>query len=363
MFGKKYGYQSSISKLMKSHLGKIYNILKKKRFITNYSTVLDIGSNDGTFLNFFKKTNKLYGIDPTANKFKSYYKSHIKRINSFFSFKKINQILKRKAHQKFDLISSFAMFYDVNNPNLFCKDIFKLLKPNGVWILELSYFPLLLKNLTYDQICHEHVSYYTLSVFKDLAEKNNFKIINVSLNEINGGSIQIICSKFSSKIKVQNKSFITSILKDENKIKLKSFENFNKRILFLKKKLLNFFNENKNKKIFGYGASTKGNVVLNYCGLNTKHLRYICDANKLKDGSYTPGSNIKIISKNLMRRLHPDYLFILIWSFRKEVIREEINYLKKGGKLVFMLPRFHVIHKNNYKRYWKKEFKNQSYQY
>ena len=125
------------------------------------------------------------------------------------------------------------MFYDVNNPNLFCKDIFKLLKPNGIWILELSYFPLLLKNLTYDQICHEHVSYYTLSVFKDLAEKNNFKIINISLNEINGGSIQIICTKLSSKIKVQNKSLITSILKDENKIKIKSFENFNKKEYYI----------------------------------------------------------------------------------------------------------------------------------
>ena len=148
MFGEKYGYQSSISKLMRNHLYRIYTTLKKKKYIDNNSTVLDIGSNDGTFLNFFKKTKKLFGIDPTANKFKKFYKPHIKRINSFFSFNKIYSIFGKNAYQKFDLVSSFAMFYDVNSPNLFCKDIYKILKPNGIWILELSYFPLLLKNLT-----------------------------------------------------------------------------------------------------------------------------------------------------------------------------------------------------------------------
>ena len=158
MFGNFYGYQSSISKLMTSHLRNIYKDVYNKNLITKNSTVLDIGSNDGTFLNFFKKSNNLYGIDPTANKFKKYYKSNIKRINNFFSFKNVQKEFKN-CSQKFDLVSSLAMFYDINDPNSFCNDIFKLLKPNGVWILELSYFPLLLKNLTYDQICHEHVTY------------------------------------------------------------------------------------------------------------------------------------------------------------------------------------------------------------
>lgn len=363
MFGEKYGYQSSISKLMKNHLYKIYKSLKKKKFVENNSFVLDIGSNDGTFLNFFKKSNKLYGVDPTSNKFKKFYKSNIKRINSFFSFKKICQVFAKNSNKKFDLISSFAMFYDVNTPNSFCRDICKLLKPDGIWILELSYFPLLLKNLTYDQICHEHVTYYSLKVFKNIAEKNHLKIIEVSLNEINGGSIQIICAKKNSKRKILSQSLITSILRDEEKIKVKSFENFNKRILLLKRKLLNFFEKNQNKKIFGYGASTKGNIVLNYCGVNDKSLKYICDANKLKYGSYTPGSNIKIISKEKMRKMKPDFLFVLIWSFRKEVIREEIKFLKKGGKLIFMLPRFHIIDKKNYKKFWKKKFEHQSYNY
>jgi 2-polyprenyl-3-methyl-5-hydroxy-6-metoxy-1,4-benzoquinol methylase len=363
MFGQNYGYQSSISKLMTNHLEKIYKNLITKKFINNTSSVLDIGSNDGTFLNFFKKTNILYGIDPTSNKFKNFYKPHIKRINNFFSLENVKKNIKKSQNQKFDLISSIAMFYDVNNPNNFCTDIFKLLKPNGIWVLELSYFPLLLKNLTYDQICHEHVTYLTLSIFKKIAENNNFKIVEVLLNEINGGSIQIICAKKYSKRKVYSQKKIELILKDEKNIKLKSYQNFNKRISNLKKQVNLFFLKNKKKTIYGYGASTKGNIVLNYCNITNKNLKYICDANILKMGLFTPGSNIKIISKKEMRSDNPDFLVILIWSFRREVIKEEINFLKKGGKLVFLLPRFHIIDKKNYKQYLKKNFQDQAYNY
>ena len=363
MFGDSYGYQSSISKLMTNHLEKIYTKLITKKFINSTSSVLDIGSNDGTFLNFFKKTNTLYGIDPTSNKFKNFYKSYIKRINNFFSLENIKKNIKNSKNQKFDLISSIAMFYDINNPNTFCKDIFKLLKPNGIWILELSYFPLLLKNLTYDQICHEHVTYLTLSIFKEIAENNNFKIVEVSLNEINGGSIQITCAKKYSKRKVYSQKKIELILKDEKNIKLKSYQNFNKRISNLKKQVNLFFLKNKKKTIYGYGASTKGNIVLNYCNITNKNLKYVCDANILKRGLFTHGSNIKIISKEEMRSDNPDFLVILIWSFRKEVIKEEINFLKKGGRLVFLLPRFHIIDKKNYQQYLKKNFQDQAYNY
>ncbi len=363
MFGQTYGYQSSISKLMTNHLKKIYKKLIHKKYINNKSSVLDIGSNDGTFLNFFKKTNHLYGIDPTANKFKKFYKPYITRINDFFSFENIKKKSSSQIKKKFDLITSIAMFYDINDPNKFCKDVYKLLNPNGIWVLEFSYFPLLLKNLTFDQICHEHVTYLTLMVFKNIVEKNNLKIIEISLNEINGGSIQIICTKKTSRRKIISKSFIKNLLNDEKKIKIKSYKNFNKRISNLKKKFNKFLKKNKKKNIYGYGASTKGNIVLNYCNIKNHNLNYICDANILKKGLFTPGSNIKIISKEKMRDDQPDYLVIFIWSFRKEVIKEEINFIKKGGKLIFLLPRFHIIGKKNYKKYLKKNFIEQSYKY
>ena len=254
------------------------------------------------------------------------------------------------------------MFYDVNDPNSFCRDIYKLLKKNGVWILELSYFPLMLKNLTYDQICHEHVTYYTLTVFKNIIEKNNLRIIDLSFNEINGGSIEIICSKKNSKLKTDKKK-IKKIMINEKKITEKSYENFNKRINKVKNLIRMFVDLNSNKKIIGYGASTKGNIVLNHCGIKNNKIQEICDGSKKKKSKYTPGSNIKIISKQKMRKRNPDYLLVLIWSFRKEVIKQEINYLKKGGKLVFHLPRFHIVSIDNYETYIKKDFKDLSYNY
>ena len=149
---------------------------------------------------------------------------------------------------KYDLITSFAMFYDVDDPNTFCKDIHDLLNPNGVWVVEFSYFPLLLKNLTYDQICHEHVTYYDLKVFKKLINKQNLKILDIKLNEINGGSIQLICSKKSSNLKKNNK-IIKKILEIEKKIGKDSFSKFNERIKNHKTLVKTFFNLHSKKKL------------------------------------------------------------------------------------------------------------------
>lgn len=361
MFGKNYGYQSSISLIMKEHLKNICKKLYKEKIIDDKSAVLDIGSNDGTFLNFLKKTNKLYGIDPTIKKFKHYYNPNIKKINNFFSLKNIKNYFKNSKLKKFDLITSLAMFYDINNPNKFCQDIHNLLKDEGVWLVEFSYFPLLLKNLTYDQICHEHVTYYTLRTFKQIIEKNNFRIIEVSLNEINGGSIQVLLKKSNAKREILSKQSIKSILSDESKIGVYAYNNFNKRINKLKVKI-NKFLENK-KNVCGYGASTKGNIVLNHCGINFKQLSYIFDSNKYKFNRFTPGSNIKIISKKFIKILKPKYLFVLIWSFRKEVIKEQISFIKQGGNLVFHLPKFHIINKKNYKKFYKLSFNKLSYSY
>ena len=336
LFGESYEYKTSLSNLMILHLKKKINFLKKKKYINDNSWILDIGSNDGTFLNQFKKNNKLYGIDPSARKFKNLYKKNINVINNFFSKK--NVITRSNKSIQFDLISSFAMFYDVNEPNLFCQDICSLLKKNGIWILELSYFPLMLKNLTYDQICHEHATYYSLTVFNNIIKKNKLKIIDATLNEINGGSIEIICSKKSSDLK-------TNKINDT-------------------KNLINMFLElNSKKKILGYGASTKGNIVLNHCKIKDEKIKFICDGSKKKRSLYTPGSNIKIISKQEMRKINPDYLLVFIWSFRKEVIQQEIDFLKKGGKLVFHLPRFHIVNIDNFQSYLRSNFKELSYKY
>jgi NDP-4-keto-2,6-dideoxyhexose 3-C-methyltransferase len=358
MYGPQYGYKTSVSNLMINHLREKVKELEKYKIFKNNSNILDIGSNDGTFLNFFsnsKKNFQLYGIDPSASAFLDSYKKDINIIIDFFNENSVNKFFKKKKI-KFSLITSYAMFYDIEEPNEFCKDISNLLEKNGIWSLEFSYFPLLLKNLTYDQICHEHCIYYSLTTFNNIAKKNNLKIINFSINEINGGSIEIVCSRKDSNYK-SNLIKINQVLDEEKKIYQDDFNRFNLRIQNSKKILKLFLEKHTKTEVVGYGASTKGNVILNYCNITNKHISYICDANPSKIGKFTPGSHIQIISKEKMRKLKPKYLLVLIWSFRKEVIKQEELFIKSGGKLIFPLPVFHVVDRENYLQYLKEDFK------
>ena len=182
---------------MISHLKKKIYKITKLNILRKNDNILDIGSNDGTFLKLLGKKYNLWGVDPSAKKFKKNYKE-MNLITSFFSKKNIVKKNKNKKI-KFKLITSFAVFYDVDEPNNFCKDIENLLDDDGVWVCEFSYFPLMLKNLTFDQICHEHLVYYTFNVFEDIVKKNNLKVIDYQLNEINGGSIEIIIAKNNFK--------------------------------------------------------------------------------------------------------------------------------------------------------------------
>jgi NDP-4-keto-2,6-dideoxyhexose 3-C-methyltransferase len=350
MYGSGYGYWTGLSQLMVAHMKKKIEKLNK---LKKDSYILDIGCSDPTFLDLIKKKNQklnLFAVDPSSEKFKNTFeKKGINLIVDYFSKKKIDNYM-NNAHlvkKKFSLITSFAMFYDIEDPNSFCRDVYNLLEENGTWIVEFSYFPLLLKNLTFDQINHEHVTYYTLTTLNNILKKNGLHINDVNFNEINGGSAEVIVTKKNSKRKV-NRDKIHKIFNEEKKINENSYKKFNLRLQNVSKVVNHFINEKKNK-IIGYGASTKGNIILNYCKLNNKKLKYIADGNSQKWHRFTPLSNIKIISKTKMRKLKPDYLFVLIWSFRSEVIKQEKKFLLKGGKLVFPLPIFHIVDKDNYK--------------
>ncbi len=340
MYGVNYGYMSSLNKSMISHLKLKALSLKNRYKLKSKDSVLDIGSNDGTFLSFFNNKFNLFGCDPTIKKFSKYYRKDINQIPLFFSSKLFND-------KKFQLVSSISMFYDLPDPLTFAKEINSILSKDGVWHIELSYMPMMIKNRSYDTICHEHLEYYSLRSLKYLLDKAGLKIINLSFNQINGGSIELDVVKKKSKLN-ECKHLINWVLESE---RLNKYNEIEKHKLFFKecqnhkillKKLLITLKK-QNKKIIGYGASTKGNVLLQYCNINSKILDYIAEVNKFKFNKYTPGSNIKIISEKEAKLKKPHYLLVLPWHFKDHIVKREQNFLKNGGKLIFPLPDIEII--------------------
>ena len=344
MYGNNYGYRTGLNSSMVNHIEKKIKYLKKKVKINEGDIIMDIGSNDGTLLKCFNHNkNELIAVDPTISKFKKYYPKEIKKIANFFSKQNLNKTLKKR---KVKLITSIAMFYDLPNPISFVKDIYNLLDDEGIWHLEQSYSGHMLKNLSYDTICHEHLEYYSLKSIKYIFDRCNLKIIDIKFNKINGGSFAISVAKKESSMKT-NKILIKKILNDEKKNKINTttkYKNFFKKIYNEKIKLINLLsNLNHNKKIIiGYGASTKGNVILQFCNFKNNLIKYICDVNKDKKNCYTPGTKIKIISESFAKKLNPDYYFVLPWHFKKFIIDKEKFLLKNGTKFIFPLPKLRI---------------------
>jgi hypothetical protein len=342
MYGNNYGYRTGLNLSMVNHIKEKVNYLKNKFKINNEDLVLDIGSNDGTLLKFFNKNN-LIGIDPTISKFSKYYPKKIIKVANFFSKKNLDKILNKK---KIKLITSIAMFYDLPDPISFAKDIYNILDDEGIWHLEQSYSGYMLKNLSYDTICHEHAEYYSLKSIKYIFDKSNLKIIDIKFNKINGGSFAISVAKKKSKRKT-NKLIIKKILNYEKNNKINTifmYKNFFKKINNEKAKLIKLLVnlKNKNKTIFGYGASTKGNVILQFCNLKDKQIKFICDVNKDKENCYTPGSKIKIINEKLAKKLKPDYYIVFPWHFKNFILNKEKLLIKNKTKFIFPLPKLRI---------------------
>ena len=340
MYGENYGYMSSLNKSMMTHLKlKALNFQKKYK-LKSGQNILDIGSNDGTFLSYFNKNFNLFGCDPTIKKFSRYYRKDIKQMPNFFT----GDLFKDK---KFNLITSISMFYDLPDPSKFAKEINSILDKNGVWHIELSYMPMMLKNISYDTICHEHLEYYSLKSLKYLLDKAGLKIISLAFNQINGGSIELDVAKKKSKFK-EIKQLISWVLESEKRNKYNEIsrqKDFFKQCInhkFLLKKLLITLKK-QNKKVYGYGASTKGNVILQFSKIDSKLIKYIGEVNKFKFNKYTPGSKIKIVSEKQLKKFKPDYLLVLPWHFKDHILKREHQYLKNGGKFIFPLPDIEII--------------------
>lgn len=344
MYGDNYGYRSGLNASMVKHLSNKINTLEKLVPLSENDIVIDIGSNDATSLKAYRSKCKKVGIDPTGGKFKEYYTNDIDLIPEFFSEK----VLKAKySDRKAKIITSIAMFYDLEDPKKFVAEIYNCLDDNGIWHFEQSYMPSMLRTNAYDTICHEHLEFYSFKVVKNLLEQCNMKVVDVQMNAINGGSFAVTAAKKEANHK-PNSPIINWMLRQEEDMELdtlKPYNDFKERVFKHRKNLTDLINAlvDDGKKVFGYGASTKGNVLLQFCGITSKQIPYIAEVNEQKYGCFTPGTNIPIISEKEARELKPDYFLVLPWHFKNSILEREQNFIENGGKFIFPLPEIEIV--------------------
>lgn len=357
MYGDNYGYRSGLNAGMVKHLRDKAAYLQTIKPLDAESTVIDIGGNDGTLLKAYEIEGlmKLL-IDPTAMKWKEFYKdTDIIAIADFFpvnfyksvGFHSPKHIVPDFSTLKADIITSIACFYDLEDPNAFVEAVAKHLKPEGIWHLEMSYLPSMLKANAYDTICHEHLEYYSLTVITQLLEKYRLKVIDVQLNDVNGGSIAVTAAHMGSSHKENDLAIMRTILSEPDSASewMDEFDKFKSKMEDHRERLKTLirFLKDEGHSVAGLGASTKGNILLQYCGFNEQDIDFISDVNPNKWECFTPGTDIPIVSESWARKLKPDYMLVLPWHFRDSIIQREMEYLKNGGRLIFPLPEIEIV--------------------
>jgi len=344
MYGENYGYRSGLNVSMVAHLTQKIQTLEKFAGLKADDLVIDIGSNDATSLKAYQTKCKKVGVDPTGFKFKKYYTDDITLIPDFFSADKFLNIFPDK---KAKIVTSIAMFYDLENPLDFIGDIEKILDDDGIWHFEQSYMPSMLRTNSYDTICHEHLEFYSFSVIRNMLQRKGLKALDVAMNAINGGSFAVTACRRNAGYR-ENKPIIDWMLKQEEDMGLdtpKPYHDFEERVFKHRKNLKNLIEAlvGDGKKVIGYGASTKGNVLLQFCNLTAEHIPCIAEVNADKFGSFTPGTNIPIISEEEAKAMQPDYFLVLPWHFKNSILEREKDFLKNGGKFIFPMPEIEIV--------------------
>ncbi len=343
-----YWYRSGTNNTMRSHLKGIaeeaFSIVKKTK-----ARILDIGCNDGTLFEYYPETFEKYGVDPSD--VAQEIKPPISIIQDIFPS---NELIVRLLDKKIDIITSIAMFYDLEDPISFTKGIKQILSPEGIWIFEMSYMPTMLKMTSYDTICHEHLEYYSLAVIEYILKQSGMKIFNVSLNNINGGSIRCFATHidnftYKNEVYMQN---IQNLHQEEFDLELdtdKPYKNFQDRVNVHKEELISLLKKLKKegKRIHVYGASTKGNTLLQWCGIDNRIVDFAAERNPDKYGARTLGTDIPIISESESRAMKPDYYLVLPWHFKDEFIEREKETIQQGTSFIFPLPTIEVVTKQS----------------
>ena len=345
LYGNHYGYRSGLNAAMVAHLGRTAARIKERVALTPGDVILDIGSNDGTFLAALMEPGvTAVGVDPTAEKFRKYYRPEIQVIPELFSAASFRR---HTGDKKVKVVTSIAMFYDLDEPLAFMQEVASLLADDGIWVFEQSYLPTMVEKTSYDTVCHEHQEYYALKQIVWMAARAGLTIVDVELNDTNGGSFSVTAAP-KAPAHAANAVGVEKLLSNEQRSgfgALAVYQHFRNRVFRHRDQLLQTLQAalQRGEKILGYGASTKGNVILQFCGLTPKELPAIAEVNPDKFGCYTPGTLIPIISEQEAHALRPDAFLVLPWHFRENLLEREAAYLASGGGMIFPLPKIEVV--------------------
>lgn len=355
MYGK-YWYRSGINLTMKQELKDIVDSITKIKGPKTGDVWIDIACNDGTLLSFLPDWLIKIGVDPADDSYRKESEQFADLIiQDYFSAKAFKE--SKYGKLKADVVTTIAMFYDLENPKPFINDVKDILNDDGIWVLQMSYTPLMLKQLAFDNICHEHMYYYSLFNIMKILHECGMEVADVQLNDVNGGSFRIWVMKAGRKHLVGSQPYrdvckfrVESLLEYEYILQLddvETWQHFYKQINDLKGKTVEFIMKAKTegKSIWAYGASTKGNTLLQYFGLDNSLITAIAERSPYKFGLRTVGTNIPIVSEEEMRKANPDYLLVLPWHFINEFVKREEEFLNKGGRFIVPCPKFEIIGK------------------
>lgn len=337
---KNYLYIPSTSTTMIEHFKSMANDLIETCRLGNKDLVIDIGSNDGTLLGFFKEHEiRVLGIDPASNLAQVARMKGIDTIDDFFGVKLAKKVV--KTYGKAKIISGTNVIAHINNLHDLCVGVKTLLSKNGIFVMEYPYLVDLLDRNEFDTIYHEHLSYFAVQPLIKLFKKHGMIIFDIKKTPVHGGSIMVFAAKKGSGYKI--KRSVKEFVKLEMLKKLdrkEAYEEFARRVKIIKRDILDYLRriKSQSKVVVGYGAAAKGNVFLNYCGITTKLLDYIVDSIPYKQGRYTPGTHIPIFPEQKLQKEIPDYTLILAWNFADEILKKQLKYREKGGQFIITIP-------------------------
>ncbi|MBI4009976.1 MAG: class I SAM-dependent methyltransferase [Candidatus Aenigmarchaeota archaeon] len=335
-----YLYVSSTSDTFKLHFSKMAEELSNLMKLDVNSLAVDIGSNDGVLLKGFQKFGvRTVGVEPATNIAEIAKKNGIDTINDFFNDSVTDQILSSKGHA--DVITANNVFAHTDAIKRIIYNVKRLLKDDGIFVIEVAYLVDMLQKMTFDIIYHEHLFYYSLAPLDYLFNQQGMQIFDVQRIPTHGGSLRVFVKKLESSKPVEKS--VSEILGKEKEMgihELRIYENFANRVYEAKEQLVKLIKglKNQGKAIAGYGAPAKSTTLLNFCGLGRGFIDYIVDENNLKQGLYTPGTHIPITPPSMLDKRRPDYILILAWNFAEEILNKTKKYKDDGIKFIIPLP-------------------------